>query len=185
MGLSEWRENQRRRQERVKSALRGTHLHRLLGEKVFGREAWRINEASLAGGLSLGLFVAFTPTIPFHMLLCAVGAVFLKVNLPVALAACWVTNPLTAVPIYMLAARLGKDMVAHPEAMDAFLAFFHFGGKTAKFVEQNIYIWSGSLVFSAVSAAAGNLGARIAWRVGRRMRNKAARRPGRNEARRD
>ena len=54
----------------------------------------------------MGLFIAFMP-IPGHMIVAIMAALLLRVNIPVAAMAVWVTNPLTVVPIFYLAYRLG------------------------------------------------------------------------------
>ncbi len=170
-----WSGKWRQRQERLKHALRNSRLHRILGERLFHIHVWKIDKRSIAGGLSLGLFVAFTPTIPFQMFLCAVGCVFLRLNLPVAWLACWVTNPLTALPIYLAARRLGIYLLRGSGIAAWVLELFHFTGTTARVIEQSLYLWSGCLIFSTVSALLANLVVRLLWRLPRRIHPKAAR----------
>ena len=67
---------------------------------------WRFQRASVALALALGLFIAWIP-MPVQMLIAGALAIWLRINLPVAVAAVWVTNPLTAVPMFYTAYRLG------------------------------------------------------------------------------
>ncbi|HZP86034.1 MAG TPA: DUF2062 domain-containing protein [Burkholderiales bacterium] len=67
---------------------------------------WRLNRRSVAGGVAAGLFCALIPG-PLQMIGAALVAVLLRVNLPVAIVCTWYTNPLTIVPLYYLAYRLG------------------------------------------------------------------------------
>ena len=153
----------RRRQERNKHALRKTYLYHLLGERIFHNQVWVFDKKSVAGGLSLGLFVALSPTIPFQMLLCAIAAVPLRVNLPIALAACWITNPLTAPAIYFYAHKLGRYLLDHTRIVDFALGPFGFESRIGKFMELNLFLWTGCLLFASVSAVLGNVVVRITW----------------------
>lgn len=67
---------------------------------------WHLNRHSVAGGVALGLFCGLIPG-PFQMPTAALLAMWLRVNLPVALAATLYTNPFTIVPLYLLAHRIG------------------------------------------------------------------------------
>ncbi|MBU1214849.1 MAG: DUF2062 domain-containing protein [Gammaproteobacteria bacterium] len=67
---------------------------------------WHLNRHSVAGGVALGLFCGLIPG-PFQMLAAALLAMWLRVNLPVALATTLYTNPFTIVPLYLLAHRIG------------------------------------------------------------------------------
>lgn len=68
---------------------------------------WHLNRKSVAGGMALGLFSGLVPG-PLQMLTALLLAIPLKVNLPVALAVTLYTNPLTIVPLYVLAYEYGK-----------------------------------------------------------------------------
>ena len=163
--MSCWFKRWHRKQMRMKHTLRNTYIYRILGERIFDHRIWRFDLNSLAGGVSLGLFVAFTPTIPFQMLLAAFGAILLHVNLPVSLAACWVTNPLTALPIYLTASQLGQYLLENSTLLAFVLGFFAFEGRTGSFMEQGLHLWTGSLVFSTISAFLGNMAIRFASRL--------------------
>jgi uncharacterized protein len=153
----------KRKQFRMKRSLRGTHIFRIWGHKLFANFLWKMDKHSLAGGLSLGLFVAFLPTIGFQMIIAAFGAIVFKVNLPLALLACWVTNPVTAIPVYTAEWHLGRyileDFVLLKETFD----LYNMEGRAVRMILHGIYIWTGSLVFSSVSAALGNIGVRVIW----------------------
>ena len=150
-------------QERMKHGLRNSRVHRLLGDRVFLPNVWGFDQRSIAGGLALGLFIAFTPTIPFHMILCAVGAVLFRVNLFIAWIAIWVTNPVTAIPIYVAARRFGLFLCESPGVANATAALFGFEGRFGKFMKEALYLWTGCLVFSFVSAFVGYAAVRVGW----------------------
>ncbi|MEO8354039.1 MAG: DUF2062 domain-containing protein [Chthoniobacteraceae bacterium] len=94
--------------------LHGGWLHRVLGERLFDPELWKFTRHSVAGGLAVGLFIAFTPTMGVQIVLSALAAYFLRVNIPIAAACAFVTNPVTAPIIYPLQLKLGVWLVGVP-----------------------------------------------------------------------
>ncbi|MEC8350391.1 MAG: DUF2062 domain-containing protein, partial [Pseudomonadota bacterium] len=56
-------------------------------------ELWHINRHSVSTAIFIGLFCAFIP-LPSQMLLAALIAIWLKVNLPLSVALVWVSNPI-------------------------------------------------------------------------------------------
>lgn len=152
-----------RYQERVRERVRRTHLSRLLGERLFRNYLWVHDKRAIAGGLTLGVFIAFTPTIPFQMLLAACGALYFRVNLPIALAACWITNPVTAVPIYLYAWRLGTFVLEEVVLIEELFDFYPLGSRMGSVVAQSAYLWAGSLIFATCAALIANLSVRALW----------------------
>ncbi len=145
--------------------LRGGHIHQLLGERLFHRDIWRINRRSIAGGLSLGLFIAFTPTIPFQMLLSALGAIWFRVNFPIAIAACWVTNPFTAVWIYLMEYRLGKAVMEKLPDIFFVVSEFENIGAFRRIFSHATYVWIGGTIFGLLAALLAYAGIQILWRL--------------------
>ena len=68
---------------------------------------WHLNRRSVSGGFAVGLFSGLVPG-PLQMLTAAVIAIPLRVNLPVALATTLYTNPITIVPLYLIAFQIGQ-----------------------------------------------------------------------------
>jgi uncharacterized protein (DUF2062 family) len=62
---------------------------------------------SKAGGVALGVFIAFTPTVGIQMPIAFAAATIFGVNPPLAVAMAWITNPLTVPPIYYFEYRIG------------------------------------------------------------------------------
>ncbi|MDH3512198.1 MAG: DUF2062 domain-containing protein, partial [Gammaproteobacteria bacterium] len=54
---------------------------------------------SIAGAIWTGIFVALLP-LPGQTVIALLAALVLRVNLPVAAIATWITNPVTIVPIF-------------------------------------------------------------------------------------
>lgn len=80
---------------------------------------WAVQRKGVARAVAIGLFVAFLPIMPFQLLLVGALAIWLRVNLPVAVMVVFVNNPLTMVQMYYLDYRvgtwlLGREPVGFP-----------------------------------------------------------------------
>ena len=82
-----------------------------LGKALQHHNLWHLNRRSVAGGVAVGLFSGLVPG-PFQILCGALLAVLLRVNLPVAAATTFYTNPFTIVPLYIVAYRLGSFVLS-------------------------------------------------------------------------
>jgi len=79
--------------------------------KPFGRylhhpNLWHLNRRSAAGGLAVGLFCGLIPG-PFQVISAMLLCVWRRVNLPLAVLTTFYTNPLTIVPLYLVAYEIG------------------------------------------------------------------------------
>lgn len=59
------------------------------------------NRKMVAKAVLIGLFIAFIP-MPMQMLAVVAMMPFFKFNVPIALAMCWLSNPLTMPPMYYM-----------------------------------------------------------------------------------
>ncbi len=149
--------------KRKKKQLLKTHLFRIWGHQLFENVLWKLDKRSIAGGLSLGLFIAFMPTIGVQMIMVTFGAIFFRVSLPIALAACWVTNPVTAFPIYTAAWQLGKYLLDDFAPIKNIFDLYNIQGRIVRVILHGLYLWTGSLIFSLVSAIIANITVRSLW----------------------
>jgi len=78
----------------------------MFGDTLFHPALWHLNRRSAAGGVAVGLFCGLVPG-PLQMLAAAIVCVFWRVNLPLALVTTLYTNPITIVPLYLIAYELG------------------------------------------------------------------------------
>jgi hypothetical protein len=79
---------------------------------------WHIGRRGTCRALALGAFICCLP-VPGHMVLAVLGALYWRINMPVAVAAVWINNPLTFGPIYYVGYRLGRLLLnpLHPNQM--------------------------------------------------------------------
>jgi uncharacterized protein (DUF2062 family) len=61
----------------------------------------------VALGMAIGVFVACTPTIPFHSILAVALAILLGASKPAALLGVWVSNPFTVLFLYFACFKVG------------------------------------------------------------------------------
>jgi hypothetical protein len=78
----------------------------VFGDALFHPALWHLNRRSAAGGVAAGLFCGLIPG-PFQMLGAGIAAILFRVNLPVALLTTLYTNPVTIVPLYLIAYKIG------------------------------------------------------------------------------
>ncbi|TKB26106.1 DUF2062 domain-containing protein [Desulfopila sp. IMCC35006] len=74
----------------------------------------RSSPRAIAGGLALGTFIAFTPTVGVQLVLAFVAATIFNMNRPAAMIPVWITNPVTVAPIYTFCYWLGTTVWAGP-----------------------------------------------------------------------
>ncbi len=121
-----------------------------------------LNRRSVAGGVAVGLFVAFLP-IPMQMVAAAGVAVLVRVNLLLSVMLVWVSNPFTMPPMlyasYRLGARItGTNIERRP-----------FELKLEWFWDNLAQTWQplllGSVLLGLLTAAIGYLLVLLAWRL--------------------
>lgn len=139
-----------------------------LGEHIFHPALWWLNRRTVAGGFAVGLFCGLIPG-PLQMGVAALGALWLRTNLPVALVTTLYTNPFTIVPLYLLAYQLGLWVLpgAAASAPPAPVITADISASLA-----NVSAWAGSLgmpllagvpLLAALLATCGYGLARLAW----------------------
>jgi uncharacterized protein len=136
---------------------------------------WHLNRHSAAGAVAAGLFCGLIPG-PFQMLGAAICALVFRVNLPLALFTTLYTNPLTIVPLYLLAFALGKFSLAVVgiTATGQFVAPPEYGvGGLLAWIEA-LLGWLfrlgkplaiGLVLLASTLAITGYLATRLAWRI--------------------
>jgi uncharacterized protein (DUF2062 family) len=87
--------------------VRGIRALHLFGDALFHPALWHLNRRTAAGGVAVGMFCGLIPG-PLQMLGAGIAAVLFRVNLPAALLTTLYTNPLTIVPLYLVAYKIGS-----------------------------------------------------------------------------
>jgi uncharacterized protein (DUF2062 family) len=81
----------------------------LLGDPAL----WATHRRNVLRAMALGILISFIP-FPIHTAMAAMTAVYLRVNIPVAILASWFANPVTMGPLYYAGYRLGLVLLGQP-----------------------------------------------------------------------
>lgn len=135
---------------------------KLLGPRLQEPSLWHLNRRSFSAAVALGVFCAFIP-VPFQMLIAAVGAILLRVNILVAVPMVWISNPLTMGPMYYVCYLLGAEM------LDLEPQRFHFELSFEWLIHGLEAIWQpfllGCFTIGVISALASFILVRVLWHL--------------------
>lgn len=113
----------------------------------------------LALGIAIGMFITFTPTVGFQMILTAFFAWLLGANKVVGLPIVWISNPATIPPIFYLCYRAGCWVLRmEPVGPDWWTTLSQPPGEFwaqvsfywERFVELAEPLWIGSLIVASI-----------------------------------
>ncbi len=95
----------------------------LLGPRLQDPSLWHINRRSFPLAVAVGVFCAFIP-MPFQMVIAAAAAIWLRVNVLVAVPIVWITNPFTMGPLFYFCYLIGSKMLSlEPKTFQFELSF--------------------------------------------------------------
>ena len=87
--------------------LKRSALHGYLARHSLDKQVWRPTQHSLAGGAALGTFITLQ-LLPVQMPSAVLLGAVLRLNIPIALVLCWVSNPFTLAALVPLEYAVGK-----------------------------------------------------------------------------
>lgn len=135
-----------------------------LGQHLHNPGIWHFGRRAVAGGVGVGFFLAFVP-LPIHMLMALLLALMCRINLPVAIAAVWIANPITVAPMYMFALKVGGIVTAH----EVQFSELHFDASWANLHTVFAQLWQplvvGCLLCGLGAGAIGYVSVRWLWRL--------------------
>src|SRR6476620_12793661 len=80
-----------------------------LGPRIQHPNLWHLNRRGVAGGVAAGMFAGLIPgSNPVQFLAASLLAIAFRVNLPIAVGVTLYSNPLTILPLYYAAFKLGQ-----------------------------------------------------------------------------
>jgi uncharacterized protein len=138
---------------------------------------WHLNRRSVSGAVAIGLFAGLIPG-PLQMLTALLLAIPFRRNIPVALVATLYTNPLTIVPIYMLAYGYGRLLLPGEHA--PITGYFEMDIEWVLALGKPLVV--GLIALGLTLALVGYVATNLAWRAwavsawrarGRRRKGKA------------
>ena len=152
--------------------LRNTRLFRLLGPKLSDPRLWSLNRRAITMAFGTGIAIAFIP-LPIHLPAGLIAAMIWHLNVPTLVVTSTFVNPLTAVPVYYFAYRVGTLLLGQPAGSFG----FEF---SMRWLQDGLGItWKPFLLGCLVCAVVGGYGSyrllELAWRIST-MNRKSARR---------
>lgn len=155
-------------------SIRQNRFVRCFGTLLHHPNLWHLHRRSVAGGVAVGLFAGLIPgSNPVQFFFAALFSVLFKVNLPLAAFVTLYSNPLTIVPLYLLAFTLGRWVTGSEldnlQMLDPAL------------LDKNISEWlpilteylttygkpliTGLVLLASLLAMCGYMLVRVAWRI--------------------
>lgn len=135
--------------------------------KIFGKfihdgNLWHLHRRSARGAFAAGLFAALMP-MPGQTVLAVALAILFRVNIPVSVALCWVTNPFTMAPIFYICYNIGIIVLGHPQQDVEFHATFEWLLASINTVGKPFLV--GSLIFASFVSATSWMIIDFLWRL--------------------
>jgi uncharacterized protein (DUF2062 family) len=125
----------------------------------------------LAWGMALGVFIAFTPTIPFHMVGALTLAALLRVSPVTAFLGIQICNPLTIPAIYLAAYKVGQFLLYRGKPL-VFPETFSFEAWMGVLWQGGVALQVGGVILAIPPAIASYF--LTLWIIQRYRRRKAA-----------
>lgn len=122
---------------------------------------WGIRRKTVVPAFSLGLAIAFVP-FPGHLVYAALLALFLRINVPVAAVATFLTNPLTMGPLFFGAYLLGSALLGIEPQPFAFEMSFDW--VRTVFTTIWLPLSLGCILLGSAAAVIGYVALDAAWR---------------------
>ena len=134
---------------------------RRFGTRIADPRLWGLCRRPVTAAFGIGLAICFIP-LPVHFVVGSLLAVWLRLNIPVLYATILLINPLTIVPVYYLAYRLGAFLLDIPPTGFAFQMSWDW-------LENGLGpMWKpflvGCLVCGVVGGVLGYMSLELAWR---------------------
>jgi uncharacterized protein (DUF2062 family) len=123
---------------------------------------WGVRRRTIVPAFALGLFVSFAPVLG-HMLIAALAALAMRINIPVAALTTFVSNPLTIGPMYYFAYRVGQVLLGQERRP------FNFELSLDWLFEGFANIWQplvlGCVLLGSLAALVGYVTLDLVWRA--------------------
>lgn len=134
---------------------------KFLGVLLHDPNLFHLNRHSVSGAFFVGIFVAFLPILG-QMPVAALLALLCRVNLPIAVALVWISNPVTTPPIFYATYELGRWILGTPAVEFTLnLSWEWFKSELPKLWQP---LFAGSLTCGVVFGSLGYFAIQGLWR---------------------
>ena len=152
--------------------LRQSPTRRWFARHFLDKRVWKPTQHTLSGGMAVGMFITLQ-LLPIQMPTAVILSAIFRVNIPIAIAMCWVSNPFTVPFMAWLEYAIGKWVLAlyttvptspfpkHlPESMvDAWIVL----------KEHAPVMLMGGIILGAVVSLVSYIATWSCWEIGSRM----------------
>ncbi|MCB1691891.1 MAG: DUF2062 domain-containing protein [Pseudomonadales bacterium] len=145
----------------TKDQLREVRSLRFLGEMIFEPNLWHFNRHSVSYAFLIGTFCCFLP-IPFQMVPCVLFAVWIRCNIPLAIALVWVSNPITMPPMFYATYKLGTWILGERNEVSRINLSWEWLSAQFAVVWQPLLL--GSVLTGLTLGSLGFVAVRLYWR---------------------
>ena len=142
------------------------------GPRVTDARLWSLQRRSVTSAFAMGLAICFVP-LPVHLPLAVLVAIIARVNVPTIVGTLFLVNPLTVVPVYYTAYRVGAAVLGVPQRRFAFKLDWEWLQFGLGPVWRPFLV--GCLICGTVAGLAGWLGLEFLWRWRVRARYRSRR----------
>ena len=148
----------------IRKTLKKTSSHKKLRDFIkkykIPPEYLSTSRKMISRGVLIGLFIAFIP-MPMQMAAVLLFVPFIRFNVPIALAMCWLSNPITMPPMYYMEYLTGSFLLGiKPEPVEMTLEWF-------KHNLDNIFIplYFGTAMYSIFGSLAAYFLVNYLWKL--------------------
>ena len=144
----------------LKNTSRHEKLRAFIKKSKIPPEYLAANRKMISRGVLIGLFIAFIP-MPMQMAAVLLFVPFIRFNVPIGLAMCWLSNPITMPPMYYMEYLTGSFLLGiEPEPVEMTLEWFSNN-------LDNIFIplYFGTALYSIVGSISGYFLVNYLWKL--------------------
>jgi uncharacterized protein (DUF2062 family) len=123
---------------------------------------WGVRRRTVVPAFALGLFIAYLP-FPGHLLMAAIVAILIRVNVPVTVLTSLISNPLTMGPMYYAGFEVGRLLLGMPPQPFEFEMTFAWLGQRFAYIWQPMLL--GCLLLGSVLSMVGYIVLDLLWRA--------------------
>jgi uncharacterized protein len=154
------------------SKLQNRWYLKVFGSRIADPRLWSLQRRNVTAAFGLGLAICFIP-LPIHVPLAVLLAITARLNVPTIVGTVFLVNPLTVVPVFYTAYRVGCALLGLEPQHFAFKFDFDWlqyglGPMWRPFL-------LGCLICGVLAGLAGWLGLELLWRASVRARYRARR----------
>ncbi len=148
----------------IRKALKKTSRHKKLNSFIekykIPKEYLAINRRMISRAVLIGLFIAFIP-MPMQMAAVLLVVPFVRFNVPVALAMCWLSNPLTMPPMYYMEYLTGSFLLGiEPAPVEITMEWF-----SNNIDKIFVPLYFGTAVYSIFGSLLGYFTVNYLWKL--------------------